>query len=378
MTHSNVSSLIGDLYDAALDPPSWKGIGAKIATAFSSSSCALQVRTASNEMEIVSRTGDLEDRLWQMYKDHYYTQDLWVNEAVKLPPGTVFVDTELVSEAQARRSEIFEWLERMNWLEKMNSLKYCGAVISLGGSDLGLVGIHRGSGQREFSVADKQHLGILLPHIQRALQLRRKMVALESQRDAAASGFDRLKVAALICDNVGRIVLANAKADDLLREADGISGVNGRIMSKSPLVSEKLRFLIAHASLTASGRSFHSGGYVSVPRRKGRPLVVLVCPLRPGSSTWPTQIPSSLILIRDPDANRPVASAPLRALFGLTAAEAKIAAALVDGKSIEEIAALYGRSLFTIRAHLKKIFAKTDTTRQSALVALILRNLVDQ
>ena len=63
----------------------------------------------------------------------------------------------------------------------------------------------------------------------------------------------------------------------------------------------------------------------------------------------------------------------LRSLFGLTPAEACIASMVAEGRSIEDIAARQRISLNTGRVHLKNIFAKTETTRQAQLVALILR-----
>lgn len=61
------------------------------------------------------------------------------------------------------------------------------------------------------------------------------------------------------------------------------------------------------------------------------------------------------------------------ALFGLTASEAAVAAAVGAGQSLEDIAAARGVSVQTVRTQLKQIFAKTGTNRQSALAALIER-----
>ncbi len=51
-------------------------------------------------------------------------------------------------------------------------------------------------------------------------------------------------------------------------------------------------------------------------------------------------------------------------LYGLTHAEAALAAYLLQGKSIEEAAAELVISHHTARTHLKRIFMKTDTHRQ--------------
>jgi DNA-binding CsgD family transcriptional regulator len=56
-------------------------------------------------------------------------------------------------------------------------------------------------------------------------------------------------------------------------------------------------------------------------------------------------------------------------LFGLTAAEARIASGLVGGKELREVADEHGIGFETARSQLKAVFAKTETHRQSDLIA---------
>jgi DNA-binding CsgD family transcriptional regulator len=62
----------------------------------------------------------------------------------------------------------------------------------------------------------------------------------------------------------------------------------------------------------------------------------------------------------------------IRGLFGLTRAEASIAAELANGKSLYEIADLLEISRHTARNHLKRIFEKTGARRQADVVRLVL------
>ena len=75
--------------------------------------------------------------------------------------------------------------------------------------------------------------------------------------------------------------------------------------------------------------------------------------------------------MRDPEAASPTALS-LQGLFGLTAAEAAVAVALAQGRAAEDLAGRLGVSLNTVRTHIKNVLAKTGTSRQAQLVALIL------
>ena len=66
-------------------------------------------------------------------------------------------------------------------------------------------------------------------------------------------------------------------------------------------------------------------------------------------------------------------SAPLLAdLFGLTPTETRVAAALATGARPADAAAELGVSQTTIAFHMRNLFQKTGTNRQTDLVALIL------
>jgi DNA-binding CsgD family transcriptional regulator len=61
------------------------------------------------------------------------------------------------------------------------------------------------------------------------------------------------------------------------------------------------------------------------------------------------------------------------AAFGLTAAEAKLAAKLASGVGIDAAASSLGVSRETARSQLKAVFAKTNTRRQAELAGLLAR-----
>jgi DNA-binding CsgD family transcriptional regulator len=63
----------------------------------------------------------------------------------------------------------------------------------------------------------------------------------------------------------------------------------------------------------------------------------------------------------------------LKALFDLTAAEARLAQRLARGDSVEEVAQTLSIKMTTARTQLAAIFAKTDTRRQAKLVAILSR-----
>jgi DNA-binding CsgD family transcriptional regulator len=65
-------------------------------------------------------------------------------------------------------------------------------------------------------------------------------------------------------------------------------------------------------------------------------------------------------------------TARLRAEFGLTKAEARLALRVAEGSSLASAAQAFDVKLTTIRSQLQQVFAKTGTSRQTELVAMLL------
>ena len=78
------------------------------------------------------------------------------------------------------------------------------------------------------------------------------------------------------------------------------------------------------------------------------------------------------LLTRDPNQDQDFDETSLREAYDLTPAEIRVAAEITSGKRIEELADALKITPSTARTHLKRIFDKTGTGRQSELVRVML------
>ena len=113
------------------------------------------------------------------------------------------------------------------------------------------------------------------------------------------------------------------------------------------------------------------GMHPIVIRRDGkRPIIAKVLPVPAAARNPFLGARAILTFVPIEPKARPDASL-LSKTFGLTLAEVKLAAALADGTSLKAAAEELNISRQTARNQLKIVFAKTDTHRQSQLVALV-------
>jgi DNA-binding CsgD family transcriptional regulator len=102
------------------------------------------------------------------------------------------------------------------------------------------------------------------------------------------------------------------------------------------------------------------------PRRgPGRPYLLAVAPLAPSGGGA-----VAFVAFRDPDLAAAAAAAQLRRLFGLSAAEAQLAALLGEGMTPAAIARARGASLATVRTQLRAVSDKTGCRRLAQVAAL--------
>lgn len=80
---------------------------------------------------------------------------------------------------------------------------------------------------------------------------------------------------------------------------------------------------------------------------------------------------AALLIVLDLQQDRYLPEHLVKAAFGLTAAEAALAADLTNGQTLREIGGETRVCISTLRSHLSGVLAKTGTTRQANLVRLL-------
>lgn len=179
--------------------------------------------------------------------------------------------------------------------------------------------------------------------------------------------FDFIQIGVAIIEPSRQVAHFNEYAARIVEQRDGLSIQNGALVG-----SASLREHIDAAFDASQGAQPNLPIVIDLPRPSGkRPLVVSIFTLKPIAAADPGDRTMAAVLISDPEDRRVVPAELLGRLYGFTAAETRVALALMQGHDLKDIAGTYGVSEGTVRHQLKAIFAKTDTHRQAELVALL-------
>jgi DNA-binding CsgD family transcriptional regulator len=366
------SSLVEAVYDAALQPAGWTEVAKRFARAFETESCAIfSLNLADATSGVLGITENFDAKAINDYEAYYHTKDLVALRMAQSGAGRAMLSTEVVTEGEFRESEIF-----VDFSKPMRLGFYwaVGSVFSVNHDLKGAIGIHRPRGSPAFDAQDRHHLGMLLPHLSRAMLMQRRLEGLTQANQIVLDALENLSVGMMAVDSQANLLYANPTGERLLRTGGGIGCRQGRLVAFDPSAHSRLLQLIHDAGVAGLGGPEEGGGVVSLTGPEGRRLSVLVCPLRPYGFSLASADPAALLIFGDPEASASTSTQALMEFFGLTPAEARLTAALVAGERLEEYAERLKISVNTARTQSKQVFAKTGCGGQVELVRAILTN----
>lgn len=210
----------------------------------------------------------------------------------------------------------------------------------------------------------------LLPHLRNAFALHGRLRRLPAEVRAYRGMLDRLDQPLILLTRQGTVAFANERAQAV--EADGafLQRRHGRPAATHPADDVLLQAALARVLAGETG-----GRPVSMPlhgRGGAVSALLTVCPAHDAVfDPWGRAGLGAALFIRALQPRR--LAEDVRAAFGLTAAEFRLAGLLLQGCSLDEASARLGTSRNTVRTQLRGLFEKTGTRRQPDLVALLHR-----
>jgi DNA-binding CsgD family transcriptional regulator/PAS domain-containing protein len=296
----------------------------------------------------------------QAYTETWAALDPWI-AASRRPSrlNRVSLLEEIVPSAAYGRSAIYNDFVRPSGDDTFYTM---GVAVSSDWGD-GIIGVNRGRSAGPFEATELARLRPLAKDVGRVLKLRGEIAAARRDEEVSSAALDAMAVAIVIVTWNGRLLEANEAAEAVFERADGFGRRAGMVATARHADAVALEGAIAVA--TAGARPTATS--VIVSRGAGlEPYLVTVSPLEsPGPGR------RAMLIFRDPATKDPSLMARLRGLFGLSRAEAEIAADLSEGRSPAEVAARRMVSANTLKTQLASLMGKMGCTRQSEVVSIV-------
>ena len=379
---TRLSDLIGLIYEGATDPGLWaKRILPAVAEYIEAPACFLFTALHTPQNGGYFFLHGIPQEQIDLYANKYHNEDIWTIAATEKQlgfEGNVILGDELVPREQLLESKFYkECLSRdKNMASMMTSLIF---GFDTNNSMPTAFSFFRGLHHPRFCEDDRARLRLVLPHLSRSLGVMQRLRSAELAAVSTLSALDRLSSGVLLLDGNGAVAFANRSAQRMLEDGDGLclrklthSKGLGDLIAGDAAASKAIGVAISATLNRDPYETPHFSNCVTVPRTSGAASYTLQFSALGEHSEFGGEGGAYAAIVFIADGAQAVESDPalLQSAYGLTPAEAKVAVALVESGTAEQVADALGTSPHTVRTQIKQIYMKLGVDTRTRFVKL--------
>ena len=371
MTMSEVeafSALVGDIYDASLDPGLWPSVLQKAGRYIGGSGAGLTSQETWRRSARLHFTWGTDPHYMRLYEEKYH----------KLNPAFPTVLFFAVEEPHSivpdciTRDEFCRSRFGKEWLLPQGMIDGLFANLEKSAAAASTLFVTRTLSDGFADDEMRRRFALVVPHVRRAVLIG-KVIDLKTVEAAAlADSLDTLTAGMFLVDATGRIIHANASGHSMVTDAKALRAPSGRLGAIDASADQALldSFVAASRGDAALGRK---GIAVPLKAHNEERYVAHVLPLTSGSrrKAGVSYAAAATVFVQKAALDLPSPPEAVGKEFQLTPAELRVLFAIVEVGGAPEVAKVLGLSEPTVKTHLRHLFEKTGTRRQAELVKLV-------
>jgi DNA-binding CsgD family transcriptional regulator len=370
-----LSVLIGDIYDAALDPALWVSVLGGTRAFVGAAAAGLGWK------DVAAKSGGI------YYEDYYddgrgsaislsYRRS-YFEKYVKLDPcstgqffaeiGEPVITADLVPYDEFVQTRFYK-----EWVRPQGLIDAAMTVLDRSTTAMSFLALHRHHRDGFFDEAALRRVRLIVPHFRRAALISKLLDSRHAEAASFADTFDGISAGMFLVDATSRLVHANIAGHTMLDSADVLHVENGRL-AVNDLQAGRV-FAEAFASACSGDVALGVSG-IGVPlmARDGERYIANVLPLTSGARRRAGAGYAAAAVLFVHKAALETASPPavIAKAYKLTPTELRVLLAVVEVGGTPEVAAALGIAQTTVKFHLGSVYKKTGRSRQADLVKLV-------
>lgn len=364
---SALSSVISDIYDAAIDPTRWQPALASICGFVHGSRAALLWHDSASQSSQVMHIFNDDPHYTKLYFEKYLPMNPLFPSATFMEVGVVHASSDIIPQAELEKTRFYK-----EWIAPQGIVDAVAVNLEKGIMRSSMINIQTDASYGPVDVETRRRLALLVPHLQRAVTIGRLFDQHMATEAVLTETLDHVEAAVLLVGADGSIVFANKPAQAMLAEATMVRKDGKVLRAVSGEADRTLRDVFTAAE--AGDASVGVRG-VAVPLSEPRDgWFAHVLPLTSGNRHRAGQKYSAVaaVLVRKSlPLEDPTPLETFARLYELTGGEVRVLDAALKAGSVKAMSAMLGISQATVKTHLQHVFRKTGTNRRSDLVKLI-------
>jgi DNA-binding CsgD family transcriptional regulator/PAS domain-containing protein len=359
-------TLIGDIYDAVIDPAQRNDVLDKIASFTGGHSGGLLSKHSLSKSEVLYCYVGADPNSLQVYSESYPKLDPTADSPC-FGVEQVVSATDLVPYEEFRRGRFYrEWARPHGWVD------VASAVIEKSATSCTFLSVVRHEANGLVDDEMRRRMALLIPHVRRALLIGKTIHRKQTEAVCFSDVLDGLSAGMILVDANGRIVHTNNAGNAILDASDFLRSVCGRLVASDPAINAALREILVAANAGDAALGV-KGIALPLTAHDGERYVAHVLPLTSGARREAGLAYNAVAALFIRKASLEPFSPPevIGEMYKLTPTELRVLLAIVDIGGVPEVAAALGVAVTTVKTHLSRLFEKTGVARQADLVKLV-------
>jgi DNA-binding CsgD family transcriptional regulator len=351
------------LYEAAFGLRPWQDVLSGLAAAFDAPVSHFIVLDWKDQSGTQELWHGLAPELLELGRKHYFQHDPWIADSFRRlgPAGAYANDVRQIwGQSQVPLRDLPKLGAYYEYVQLVGTSDHLSLVTAWDSTRTLALTLN----SREFSGHQAEDIAELWPVFQRAVQINRTLA--ENNMPSMDSTIMQATPAVFV-EEGGNWRASNAEADALLLKYDWMTLQRGKLLFRDRVTDRSFKARVQQVTQAIrSGNDTRRRFPVIVRDLEGRPSGVALIVAEAGTSLLGAMGLSkgkvfALILPEEP--RRVYQANALVDMGGLTPSEGELLVNLLAGRSVSEIATSTGRSVATVRWHIRNIFGKLGVSR---------------
>jgi DNA-binding CsgD family transcriptional regulator len=361
--------LVGNIYDAALDPALWPEVLKEAGAFVRGPSASLFAQDSVRHTGNVFYQWGSDPQFHDAYFERYIKLNPLTPMALFLDVETVHAGSDLMPFAEMQQTVFYkEWVRPQGWGDIIF------ANLEKTATSYAVFSVTRAERDGVVDEGMRRRMEQLVPHVRRAVVIG-KVIDLKTVEAAAmADTLDGLAAGMFLVDARGRIAHANASGEAMLASGEIVRTAGGRLTAADAAANLALQDVAAAAAAGAGDRPVGVKG-IAVPLAAagGERYVAHVLPLTAGARrrAGTSYAAVAAVFVQKAGLDLPSPVETVAKLYRLTPGELRVMLAIVERDSIQDAAETLGISQATVKTHLRRVYEKTGAAGQVDLVKLV-------
>jgi DNA-binding CsgD family transcriptional regulator len=362
-----LSALIGDIYDAALDRSLWVDVLRRAMKFVGAQGSGLLSRDAVSKSADIHYALGVAPHYVQLYVDTYARLDPSAMTMFFSEVGQVASIVDQMAYDEFVKSRFYqEWARPQGWVDSAQ------ALLDKSVTGFALVSFLRNKASGLVDDTTRQRTRLIVPHMRRAVLIGKVVDLKAAEADSFADTVDGISAGMFLVDASARIVHANASGHAMLAEGVVLRVVGGKLAPTDVSAEQGLNEVYAMAERGDAAVGV-KGIAMSLTASDGERHVAHVLPLTSGARrrAGATYAAAAAVFVHKAALAPPSPLEVIGKFYKLTPTELRVLLAIVQVGGVAEVAEALGIAESTVKTHLHRLFAKTCTRRQADLVELV-------